>query len=232
VNANYTFVNERLAALYGIPNVRGDSFRRVPLPEGSPRGGILGMGSIMMVTSHTNKTSPVLRGKWILTNLLDSPPNPPPAGVPPLNVAPGANGKILTTREQVERHRASPICSTCHSRMDPYGFSLENFDVIGRWREKDDGGPIDATATLASGQNFTGPAGLRQMLIQHSGTFVGATVSRMLTYALGRSLEGRDRPTVREIVRKSAPDYKFDDIVLGVVHSPQFRMKAAAGGQS
>ena len=136
VNANYTFVNERLAALYGIPNVRGDSFRRVQLPEGSPRGGVLGMGSIMMVTAHTDHTSPVLRGKWILTNLLNSPPNPPPAGVPPLNVAPGANGKILTTREQVERHRASPICSTCHSRMDPYGFSLENFDVIGRWREK------------------------------------------------------------------------------------------------
>lgn len=232
INANYTFVNERLADLYGIPGVTGPNFRKVILPPDSPRGGILGMGAILMVTSHTNKTSPVLRGKWILTNILDSPPNPPPAGVPPLNLAPGANGKVLTTREQVERHRANPVCASCHSRMDPYGFSLENFDVIGRWRDKDDGGKVDATAILTNGETFAGPQGLRKMLASHPDTFVGATVTRMMTYALGRVLEAKDMPAARQIVHDAAPNYRFDDIVLGVVHSPPFLMKQAAGGQS
>jgi mono/diheme cytochrome c family protein len=232
VNANYTFVNDRLAGIYGIPNVRGPGFRRIELAANSPRGGILGMGAILMVTSHANKTSPVLRGKWILTNLLDSPLHPPPAGVPPLDVSP-VKGRILTTREQVERHRANAVCATCHSRMDPYGFSLENFDVIGRWRDKDEGGPVDATATLANGQTFTGPSGLRQMLATHSDQFVGATVSRMMTYALGRPVEAGDMPAVRGIVDKTVPgDHKFDDIVLGIVHSAPFLMKQAVGGPS
>src|SRR5690606_16048721 len=136
-----TYLNERLAANYGIPGVHGAGFQRVRFPEGSPRSGLLGHGGILMATSHTSKTSPVLRGKWVLGNLLNAPPPPPPAGVPPLNEAPAQDGRELTTREQVERHRSDPVCSSCHSRMDPFGFALENFDVLGRWREKDEGGP-------------------------------------------------------------------------------------------
>lgn len=231
VNANYTFVNERLANVYGIPDVVGPGFRRVQLADNSPRGGVTGMGSILMVTSHTNKTSPVLRGKWVLSNLLDSPPSPPPAGVPPLNVAPGANGKVLTTREQVERHRANAVCNTCHSRMDPYGFSLENFDVIGRWRDKDEGGAIDASVVSSGGQAFVGPMGLKKALAANPDMFVTATTSRLMTYALGRPVTGSDMPMVRQIVAKSAPSYKFEDIVLGIVRSTPFQMKEAAGGQ-
>jgi mono/diheme cytochrome c family protein len=228
VNANYTFLNERLAKVYGVPDVVGPGFRRVQLADNSPRGGVTGMGSILMVTSHTNKTSPVLRGKWVLANLLDSPPNPPPAGVPPLNVAPGANGKVLTTREQVERHRANPVCNTCHSRMDPYGFSLENFDVIGRWRDKDEGGAIDASVVSSGGQAFVGPTGLKKALAANPGMFVTATTSRLMTYALGRPVAANDMPMVRQIVAKSAPTYKFEDIVLGIVRSTPFQMKEAA----
>jgi hypothetical protein len=228
VNANYTFVNERLAANYDIPGVTGMGFRRVTLPPDSPRGGILGMGAMLMPNSHTVGTSPIYRGKWILTNLLNSPPNPPPPGVPPLSAAP-VNGKVLTTREMIERHRANPFCATCHARMDPYGFSLENFDVMGRWRAKDQGGAIDATGTLANGQSFTGLKGLKQLLNSNPEIFVGATVSRMMTYALGRPVDPHEMPVVRAIVRKSAPAYRFDDIVLGIVTSVPFTMKAAAG---
>lgn len=228
VNANYTFVNDRLANVYGIPDVTGSGFRRVQLADNSPRGGVTGMGSILMVTSHTNKTSPVLRGKWVLSNLLDSPPSPPPAGVPPLNVAPGANGKVLTTREQVERHRANPVCNTCHARMDPYGFSLENFDVIGRWRDKDEGGAIDASVVSSGGQAFVGPTGLKKALVANPGMFITATTSRLMTYALGRPVTGNDMPMVRQIVARSAPSYKFEDIVLGIVRSTPFQMKEAA----
>jgi len=229
INARYTFVDERLAALYGIPGVKGPGFRRVTLPADSPRGGVLGMGLVLMPTSHTAKTSPVYRGKWILANLLGSPPSPPPAGVPPLDIAP-VNGRVLTTREQVERHRTNPACASCHARMDPYGFSLENFDVIGRWRERDDGGAIDATATLANGRSFTGPGGLRKLLCENPEIFAGAMTARMMTYALGRSVEPGDMPAIRGILRAAAPDYKFDDIVLGVIRSTPFQMKTAEGG--
>ena len=231
VNANYTFVNEKLAANYDIPGITGAGFRRVALPADSPRGGILGMGAILMPNSHTTGTSPIYRGKWILTNLLNSPPNPPPAGVPPLSAAP-VNGKVLTTREMIERHRANPFCATCHARMDPYGFSLENFDVMGRWRTKDQGGAIDATGMLANGQSFTGLKGLKQLLNSNPEIFVSATVSRMMTYALGRPVDPREMPAVRAIVRKAAPTYKFDDIVLEVVTSVPFTMKTATGSQS
>lgn len=229
VNGKYTYLNEQLATIYGIPGVKGPGFRRVQLAENSVRGGVLGQGGILMATSHTNKTSPVLRGKWILDNLLNSPPPPPPAGVPPLNEAP-EKGRKLTTREQVERHRASPVCSSCHQRMDPFGFSLENFDVLGRWRTADDGGRIDATGQLPNGDKFTGPAGLRATLMAHSEQFVGATVARMMTYALGRPIEGRDEPAVRQIVRTTKPGgYRFSDLVLGVVGSTQFQSKQASG---
>jgi hypothetical protein len=231
VNASYTFVNEKLAANYDIPGVTGPGFRRVQLPPDSPRGGILGMGAMLMPNSHTTGTSPIYRGKWILTNLLNSPPPPPPF-VPVLDQGPGADGKVLTTREMIERHRANPFCATCHSRMDPYGFSLENFDVMGRWRTKDQGGAINAAAVLVNGQSFTGPKGLRQLLNGNPEIFVGATVSRMMTYALGRPVDPHEMPVVRAIVRKTAPGYKFNDIVLGIVTSPPFTMKMAAGSQS
>jgi len=180
-----------------------------------------------MLTSHADKTSPVLRGKWILTNLLDSPPNPPPAGVPPLNLAPDKNGRVLTTREQIERHRAAPLCATCHSRMDPLGFSLENFDVIGRWRDKDEGGPIDPSSISAGGETISGPAGLKKMLAAKPEIFVTAFTTRLMTYALGRNVEAGDMPQVRAIVRQAGPGWKFDDIVLGIIRSTPFRMKQA-----
>jgi hypothetical protein len=225
IDGNYTYVNERLATIYGIPGVKGPGFRRVQLAENSPRGGVLGQGGILIATSHTNKTSPVLRGKWVLDNLLNQPPPPPPAGVPPLNEAP-EKGRKLTTREQVERHRASPVCSSCHSRMDPFGFALENFDVLGRWRTSDDGGAIDATGQMPNGDKFTGPTGLRQTLMAHSDQFVAATVSRMMTYALGRPVGARDQPTVRQIVRTTQPGgYRFVDIVLSIVRSAPFQSK-------
>jgi len=232
VGANYTYLNERLATLYGVPGVTGPAFRRVELSAGSQRGGITSMGSILMLTSHANKTSPILRGKWILTNLLNSPPNPPPAGVPPLNLAPDKNGRVLTTREQIERHRAAPLCSTCHSRMDPLGFSLENFDVIGRWRDADDGGKIDASAVTASGVSISGPSGLKQMISARPEIFVTAFVTRLMTYALGRDVEARDMPEVRAIVARTAPGWTFDDIVLGIIQSQPFRLRQAAGGAS
>jgi len=226
-NANYTYLNNRLADLYGVPGVTGPGFRRVQLAGNSPRGGIAGMGSVLMLTSHADKTSPVLRGKWILTNLLDSPPNPPPAGVPPLNLAPDKNGRVMTTREQIERHRAAPLCATCHSRMDPLGFSLENFDVIGRWRDKDEGGPIDASAISAGGEAISGPAGLKKMLAAKPEIFVTAFTTRLMTYALGRPVEAQDMPQIRAIVRQSGPGWKFEDIVLGIIRSTPFRMKQA-----
>ena len=232
VNAKYTYVNDRLADLYGVPGVAGPAFRKVQLAENSPRGGITGMGSVLMLTSHANKTSPILRGKWVLTNLLDAPPNPPPAGVPPLNLAPDKNGRVLTTREQIERHRSQPLCATCHSRMDPLGFSLENFDVIGRWREKDDGGKIDASAVTAGGISISGPNGLKQMLSAKPEIFITAATTRLMTYALGRPMEAQDMPQVRAIVRKAGPAWKFDDLVLGVIRSTPFRMKQAAKDQT
>jgi hypothetical protein len=231
VTANYTFVNEKLANNYGIAGVTGPGFRRVQLPPDSPRGGILGMGAMLMPNSHTTGTSPIYRGKWILTNLLNSPPPPPPF-VPALSQAPGADGRVLTTREQIERHRADPFCATCHARMDPYGFSLENFDVMGRWRTKDQGGPINATTVLVNGTSFVGPQGLRKVLRADPEIFVGATVTRMMTYALGRPVDPPEMPAIRDIVRKTAPEYKFGDIVLGIIRSSPFTMRTAARGQS
>lgn len=232
VTANYSFLNERLAANYGIEGVKGPGFRRVSFPETSPRGGVLGMGAFLMPNSHPATTSPVYRGKWVLTYLFNSPPSPPPPGVPPLNSAP-VNGKVLTVREQLEVHRKSPVCATCHSRMDPYGFSLENFDVIGRWRDADDGGAIDASADLVSGLKFTGPTGLRKNLASDPDVFVGAAVSRMMTYALGRPLDVKDQPAVRQIVNQTrAGNFRFGDIILAIVHSAPFQKKQVEKDQS
>jgi hypothetical protein len=225
IDADYTFVNERLAKFYGIPGVTGPGFRRVSKLEGTERGGILGQGAILVMTSHPNRTSPVLRGNWILTNLLNSPPPPPPPGVPPLDLSP-VNGKPLTTRQQVERHRASATCSSCHSRIDPLGFALENFDPIGRWRTRDAGGDIDPSGQLSSGEEIAGPQGLRKYLLNHRDRFVGAIEARLMTFALGRQLESRDQPAIRKVVRDAeAQGYKFSDLILGTVVSVPFRMR-------
>ena len=225
IGADYTYLNERLAGIYGIPNVIGPGFRRVSVAAKPERGGLLGQGSILLMTSHTTKTSPILRGKWILDNLLNSPPPPPPPGVPPLDEKP-ANGIKLTTRQQVERHRSNAACASCHSRMDPLGFSLENFDVIGRWRVRDEGGVIDPSGKLPGGENFSGPQGLKQLLMSRPDEFVSATLSRLLTYALGRELDFRDQPTIRQILRETKADgYRFQDLVIAVIESAPFQMR-------
>ncbi len=225
IGANYTYVNERLARLYGIPGVIGPGFRRVSLVGSPERGGLLGQGSILLLTSHTTKTSPILRGKWILSNLLNSPPPPPPPGVPPLDESP-ANGQKLTTRQQVERHRSNTVCASCHSRMDPFGFALENFDVIGRWRTRDEGGEIDPSGKLPNGDTISGPQGFKQLLLSRPDQFAGATVARLLTYALGRELDVRDQPTIRQIMRETEADrYRFEDLIVAIVKSVPFRMR-------
>lgn len=225
VGADYTYLNERLARLYGIGGVTGPGFRRVSLAGHPQRGGLLTQGSILLLTSHAARTSPVLRGKWILNNLLNSPPPAPPANVPPLDESP-VSGRKLTTREQVERHRQSPACAGCHARIDALGFALEGFDVIGRWRTHDDGGPIDPSGTLPGGKAFSGPQGLRQLLVQDSDEFARGTVEKLLTYALGRELDPRDQPTVRQILRSTQPGrYRFHDLVAAIVHSVPFRMR-------
>lgn len=224
LDADYTFVNERLARFYGIPNVHGTAFRRVSL-EGSERGGLLGQGSILTVTSYPNRTSVVQRGKWVLENVLGTPPPPQPANVPDLK-SHTADGKPLNMREQMELHRANPICASCHARMDPIGFALENFNGIGRWRNKDAGSPIDASGSLPDGTKFNGPAGLKKALLHHRDEFVAAMSEKLLTYALGRGLEYYDQPAVREIARKAAADdYRFSAIVSAIVKSTPFEMR-------
>jgi hypothetical protein len=224
LDADYTFVNERLARHYGIPNIYGSRFRRVPVPDAARRG-LLGQASILTVTSYPNRTSPVERGKWILTNLLGVPPQPPPPNIPPLPEG-GAEGKMVSLRERMERHRANPVCAGCHRAMDPIGFAMENFDGIGRWRTREDGQPIDASGTLFTGATLDGVNGLRQELLRRPDVFVGVLTERMLTYAIGRGLEHYDMPAVRTIVRDArASDYRFSSIVLGVARSVPLQMK-------
>jgi hypothetical protein len=232
IGADYTYLNERLARNYGIPDIIGPGFRRVSMTARPERGGLLGEGSILLLTSHTTKTAPVLRGKWILDNLLNSPPPPPPPGVPPLDESPAA-GRKLTTREQVERHRSNPACASCHARMDPLGFALESFDVIGKWRTRDEGGEIDGSATLPSGETFGGPQGLKTWLLGHPDAFVSATLARLLTYALGRELDFRDQPAIRGIMRETeAGGYRFSDLVTAIVESVPFRMRQTQNTQT
>ena len=224
--ADYTFVNERLARHYGIPNVRGSHFRRVALAD-ETRGGLLGHGSILTVTSYANRTSPVNRGKWVLENILGTPPPPPPPDVPDLETAEG--GKALSMREAMEQHRANPVCASCHRLMDPLGLSLENFDAIGRWRGRSETrGTIDATGELPDGTPFDGPAGLKAALLRHPDRFVTTVTEKLLTYALGRGLEHYDAPAVRAIVRDAAGDgYRLSSLVRGVVRSAPFQMRRA-----
>jgi hypothetical protein len=227
LNADYTFVNERLARHYGIPDVYGSRFRRVKIPSASRRG-LLGQASILTVTSYPNRTSPVERGKWILTNLLGVPPQPPPPNIPPLQDT-AADGRVVPLRERMERHRNSPVCAGCHRVMDPIGFSMENFDGIGRWRDKEEGQPIDASGTLFTGARVDGAAALRRELTARPEVFVGVFTEKMLTYALGRGIEYYDMPAVRKIVRDAAAtNYRFSSVVLGIARSVPFQMKQAA----
>ena len=226
LTADYTFVNEPLAKHYGIPNVYGSHFRRINLPDETRRG-LLGQGSVLTVTSYPNRTSPVLRGKWILENIMGTPPPPPPANVPPFpENEEGAKPKAI--REILEEHRKNPACATCHAVMDPLGFSLENFDATGEWRKKDHSGPIDPSGILADGTKVDGPVALRQALLKHPERFVDTMTEKLMTYALGRGLEYYDMPVVRGIVRDAAKqDYKFSALVFNIVKSAPFQMKKA-----
>ncbi|MBM3779705.1 MAG: DUF1592 domain-containing protein [Acidimicrobiia bacterium] len=228
LRADYTFVNERLAKHYGIPHVYGSHFRRVDLPADSPRKGLLGQGSILMLTSYATRTSPVLRGKWILDNLLGSPPPPPPPNVPALEES-AAGDRPLTLREAMVRHRANPVCASCHARMDPLGFALEHFDAIGRRRHRSESGaPIDASGVFPDGTAFDGADGLRQALLDKRDRLVSTLTEKLLMYALGRRITHADAPAVRAIAQgAAAQDYRFSAIVLGIVHSAPFRMRQA-----
>ncbi len=223
--ADYTFLNERLARHYGIPNVRGSHFRKVAL-EDPARGGLLGHGSILTVTSYANRTSPVLRGKWVLENILGNPPPPPPANVPALEET--TTGKQLTMREAMAQHRANPVCASCHQMMDPPGLALEPFDAIGRWRTPNQTkGDMDVSGVLPDGTTFEGPAGLKQALLAHPDRFVTTVTEKLLTYAIGRGVEYYDAPAVRAITREAAPDdYRLTTLILGVVKSTPFRMRS------
>jgi hypothetical protein len=226
LKADYTFLNERLAKHYGIPNVYGSRFRRVQLDSNSERGGLLRQGSILTVTSYANRTSPVVRGHWILGNLLGSPPPPPPANVPALKE--NTISASLPMRERLAQHRANASCAGCHNLMDPVGFSLENFDAIGRWRVSEDGQAIDASGAMADGSKFTGVAGLEENLLKRPEIFVGTLSEKLLTFALGRGVETYDGPAIRKIVHDAqAKDYRFSAIILGIVNSPPFTMRKA-----
>jgi hypothetical protein len=228
LTANYTFVNERLAKHYGSPNIQGSYFRRVTFPADSPRGGLLGQGSVLALTSYATRTSPVLRGKWVLENLLSSPPPPPPPDVPALKTDGPEPGKTLTMREAMTQHRANPACAGCHARMDPIGFSMENFDALGQWRDRDAGSVIDASGLLPDGTKFDGIPGLRRLLVDHSDEFVSTVTEKILMYAVGRNLQYYDAPAVRAIVRDAARDkHTLASLVLGVVKSTPFQMREA-----
>ena len=224
LTADYTFVNERLARHYGIPNVYGSQFRRINITDETRRG-LLGQASILTITSYPNRTSPVQRGKWILTNVLGTPPLPPPPNVPELKEN-GENAAPKSLRERMEAHRADAVCAGCHKVMDPIGFSLENFDAIGRWRNADDGARIDPSGTLFTGARIDGAVALRHMLTSRPETFVGVMTEKLLTYALGRGVEYYDMPTVRKIVRDAgSQDYRFSSLIMGIVTSTPFEMK-------
>jgi mono/diheme cytochrome c family protein len=227
LTANYTFVNERLAKHYGIPNVTGSEFRRVELPKDSPRAGLLGQGSILTLTSYSTRTSPVLRGKYVLENLLASAPPPPPANVPSLNTEGEKGGEPPSLREAMVQHRASPACANCHARMDPIGFAMENFDAVGQWRDTDLGKPIDVSSTLADGSVVNGVAGVRQLILRDPERFVGAVAEKLLMYGIGRNVQYYDQPAVRKIVHSAAANNNtFASLVLGVVESAPFQMRA------
>jgi cytochrome c551/c552 len=228
LDADYTFLNERLAKHYGIPGVHGERFRRVSLPPDSVRRGLLGQGSILTGASRPNRTSPVIRGKWILENILGAPPPAPPQNVPELKEERDPR-KVLPMREQLAAHRANPVCASCHAQMDQLGFALENFDAIGEWRDiYPSGAPIDAAAELPDGTKINGPAELRKVLLNHSDQFLTTIIEKLLTYGLGRGLEAFDAPAVRQVKREAArADYRFASLIQGIVKSTPFQMRMA-----
>jgi hypothetical protein len=228
LTADYTFVNERLALHYGIPNVRGERFRRITLADPN-RWGLLGKGSILMTTSYANRTAPVLRGAWILENVLGTPPSPPPPDVEGFKENKEGE-KPRSVREIMEQHRAKPSCNACHGVMDPLGFALENFDAVGQWRSKDRdaGTAIDASGKLVDGTAVSSPIDLRQAVMKRPEQFVRTLTEKLMMYALGRTVEYYDMPTIRAIVRDAARDnYRFSSIVLGIVKSAPFQMRKA-----
>jgi hypothetical protein len=226
LNADYTFVNERLAKHYGVPNVYGSQFRRISWPEDSPRRGLLGQGSILAVTSIATRTSPVQRGKWLLENVLGTPPNPPPANVPPLKEN-KTGAKQLSVRELMEAHRKNEPCAGCHKVLDPLGFALDNFDAVGQWRTvSESGDKIDASGILADGTKVDGVVDLRAALLSRPNVFAGTLTEKLLTYALGRGLEYYDMPAVRAVTRQAAQNnYRFSSLILGIVGSTPFQMR-------
>ena len=229
LTAEHTFVNERLAAHYGIPAVQGSHFRRVTLGDTSRRG-LLGKGSILAATSYAHRTSPVLRGKWILENLLGTPPPPPPPDVPDLKED-NERGEVLSMRDRMVQHRANPVCASCHAMMDPLGLALENFDAIGQWRTRSEAfTPIDASGAMLDGTTFDGVDGLRKVLLGRSELFVTTLTEKLLTYALGRGLDAGDAPVVRGIVRAAAAeDYRFQALLMGIVKSLPFQVRRSSG---
>jgi hypothetical protein len=224
LKADYTFLNERLAKHYGIPNIYGDRFRRVTLDKDMERGGLLRQGSVLTVSSYATRTSPVIRGKWVLENLIGTPPPPPLPDVPALKD--NTVSATLSVRERLAEHRANAVCASCHNLMDPVGFSLENFDAVGRWRTVEEGKPIDCSGGLPDGSKFSGVSGLEAGLLNRPEIFVGTFTEKLLTFALGRGLEYYDAPAVRQIVRDAqSKDFRFSAIILGVVNSTPFTMR-------
>jgi hypothetical protein len=223
LTADYTFLNARLAGHYDIPNVQGSHFRRVTFPPDSPRGGLLGQGSILTLTSHAIRTSPVLRGKWILNNILGTPPPDPPPNVPAL-VDQKTHAKVATMRERMAAHRSNPVCAACHSMIDPAGFALERFDAIGRSRVVDESfNQLDTSGMLPDGTAFGGVEELRAALVRKPERFANTVTEKLMTYALGRGLDYYDMPTVRRIVRDAAADdYGMQSIIVGIVKSYPF----------
>jgi hypothetical protein len=224
IRADYTFLNERLAKHYGIPHVYGSRFRRVALDDGGPRGGLLRQGSILTVTSYATRTSPVLRGQWVLKNLIGMPAPPPPPDVPDLEES--TILRTATVRERLTQHRANEACASCHDLIDPVGFALENFDAVGRWRDAEGGAAVDASGGLPGGSQFVGVAGLEQALLDRPELFVRTLIEKLMTFALGRGVEYYDGPAIRKIVREAHDDdYRFSRLVVGIVQSTPFRMR-------
>ena len=225
ISTNHTYLNERLAKHYDIPYVYGNRFRRVDLPANSHRGGLLRQASILTVTSYATRTSPVVRGNWILANMLGSPAPPPPQHVPSLEESTPIAAD-LTMRERLAKHREDAACARCHNLMDPVGFALENFDAVGRWRDLEAGRPVDATGGLPGGTNFIGVAGLEAAILQRPEVFVTAFTQRLMTFALGRGTELYDGPAIRRVVRQAAEDdYRISALIMGIVTSDPFQQR-------
>jgi hypothetical protein len=227
LTADYSFLDARLAAHYGVANVYGSHFRRVTFTDGE-RGGLLGQASVLTVTSYPNRTSVTMRGRWLLANLLGAPPPPPPADVPALKDA-GVDGQPRSLRERMELHRKNPACASCHRRMDPLGFALEQFDAVGKWRSTSDGEPIDPSAVFPDGSAFAGLAGLRTLMVAHKEDFARTLTAKLLAYAVGRGLDHHDLPAVRAAVRQAAAaDYSWSSIITAIVSSTPFSMGVAS----